>query len=113
MTAGAERYTVEAVTEQGVTVSCTTNDTYCALYNMACGQVYNINVTASNHVCQDVSTSTQSVSIMTGEEEKAHVDDEPWLCPDTFISADNIVGTNESIGILLIVVQFVVFCPPL
>lgn len=71
MTAGAERYTVEGVTEQGVTVSCTTNDTYCALYNMACGQVYTINVTASNHVCQDVSTSTQSVAIMTGEKGKA------------------------------------------
>ncbi|XP_075901618.1 uncharacterized protein fndc7b isoform X2 [Nelusetta ayraudi] len=65
MTAGAERYTVKGMTEQGVTVSCATNDTYCALYNMACGQVYTINVTASNHVCQDVSTSTQSVAIMT------------------------------------------------
>lgn len=86
MTAGAERYTVKGVTEQGVTVSCATNDTYCALYNMACGQVYTINVTASNHVCQDVSTSTQSVAIMTGEKAGTHVDDESWLCPDTFIS---------------------------
>lgn len=99
MTAGAERYTVKGVTEQGVTVSCATNDTYCALYNMACGQVYTINVTASNHVCQDVSTSTQSVAIMTGEKGETHVDDESWLCPDTFISTDNIVGTGESIRI--------------
>lgn len=76
MTAGAERYTVKGVTEQGVTVSCATNDTYCALYNMACGQVYTINVTASNHVCQDVSTSTQSVAIMTGEKGETHVYDE-------------------------------------
>lgn len=74
MTAGAEHYTVEAVTEQGVTVSCATNDTYCALYSMVCGQVYSINVTASNHVCQDVSTSTQSVAIMTGEEEETSGD---------------------------------------
>lgn len=76
MTAGAEHYSVDAVTEQGVVVSCATNDTYCALYNMVCGQVYSINVTASNHVCQDVSVSTQSVAIMTGEEEETSEDGE-------------------------------------
>lgn len=76
MTAGAERYTVEGVTEQGVIVSCATNDTYCALYNMVCGQVYSINVTASNHVCQDVSVSTASVAIVTGEEEETSGDGE-------------------------------------
>lgn len=76
MTAGAEHYTVEGVTEQGIIVSCATNDTYCALYNMVCGQVYSINVTASNHVCQDVSVSTQSVAIVTGEEEETSGDGE-------------------------------------
>lgn len=67
MTPGADYYTVEGVTEQGLMVSCTTNDTYCALYNMDCGQMYSINVTAHNHVCQGVSTSTETVAITTGE----------------------------------------------
>lgn len=75
-TAGAELYTVKGMTEQGTIVSCTTNDTYCPLYNMVCGQLYNITVTASNSVCQDVSTSTQSVAIMTGEKEKTSGDGE-------------------------------------
>ncbi|XP_067454263.1 serine-rich adhesin for platelets [Thunnus thynnus] len=64
-TAGADYYTVEGVTEQGLMVSCTTNDTYCALYNMKCGQMYNISVSAHNHVCQDVSISTDSLMIKT------------------------------------------------
>lgn len=62
-------YTVEGVTEQGLVVSCTTNDTYCALYNMKCGQMYNISVTANNHVCQGVSTSIEMVAITTGEKD--------------------------------------------
>ncbi|XP_056895182.1 fibronectin-like isoform X2 [Takifugu flavidus] len=62
---GAEYYTVEGVTQQGLMVSCTTNDTYCAMNNMVCGQMYTINVTAHNHVCQGVSTSTESVTIET------------------------------------------------
>lgn len=67
MTAGADYYAVEGVTEQGLMVSCITNDTYCALYNMECGQMYNISISASNHVCQDMSTSTEPVMIKTGE----------------------------------------------
>lgn len=70
MTAGADYYTVEGVTEQGRMVSCTTNDTYCAMYSMNCGQMYSINVTANNHVCQGVSTSTETVIIMTGENKR-------------------------------------------
>ncbi|KAL7397583.1 hypothetical protein ABVT39_024505 [Epinephelus coioides] len=65
MTPGADYYTVEGVTEQGLMVSCVTNDTYCPMYNMECGQMYSINVTAHNHVCKDVSTSTEPVAIMT------------------------------------------------
>ncbi|XP_034066039.1 uncharacterized protein LOC117542456 [Gymnodraco acuticeps] len=53
MTAGADYYTVEGVTDQGQMVSCVTNDTYCAMYNFDCGQMYNINVTANNQVCQE------------------------------------------------------------
>ncbi|KAM3619311.1 uncharacterized protein V6R79_006036 [Siganus canaliculatus] len=64
-TAGADFFTVEAVTEQGLMVSCNTSDTYCALYNMACGQVYTVNVTANNHECQGVSISTEAATIAT------------------------------------------------
>lgn len=71
---GAELYTVEGVTEQGLVVYCTTNDTYCALYNMKCGQMYNISVTANNHVCQGVSTSTETVAITTGEKDVVEID---------------------------------------
>lgn len=67
ITPGAEYYTVEGVAQRGLTASCTTNDTYCAMYNMVCGQMYSINVTANNHVCQGVSTSTDTVTITTGE----------------------------------------------
>ncbi|KAK9519631.1 hypothetical protein VZT92_022346 [Zoarces viviparus] len=65
VTAGADYYTVEAVTEQGLTVSCNTTDTYCVLYNMSCGQTYTVNVTANNPACQGVSTSTESAAITT------------------------------------------------
>ncbi|XP_047442067.1 uncharacterized protein LOC125008801 [Mugil cephalus] len=65
MTAGADYYTVRGETDQGLMVSCSTNDTYCALYNMVCGQMYNIKVTAHNHVCRDLATSTEPVTIMT------------------------------------------------
>ncbi|XP_044055462.1 uncharacterized protein LOC122877670 [Siniperca chuatsi] len=65
MTAGADYYTVEGVTEEGLMVSCNTSDTYCAMYNMDCGQMYSINVMANNHVCQGVSTSTEAVTIRT------------------------------------------------
>lgn len=68
---GVDYYTVEGVTQQGLMVSCTSNETYCALYNMVCGQIYSINVTANNHVCQGLSTSTEMVTITTGESSRA------------------------------------------
>lgn len=66
--AGAKNYTVEGVTEQGSMASCVTNDTYCALYNLNCGQLYSISVTANNQVCQGVATSNENITITTGEE---------------------------------------------
>ncbi|XP_040040842.2 uncharacterized protein fndc7b [Gasterosteus aculeatus] len=65
MTAAADFYTVDGVTEEGLRVSCNTTDTYCTLSNMECGQMYTINVTANNPVCQGVSTSTEAAAIMT------------------------------------------------
>lgn len=66
MTAGADYYTVEGLTSQGREVSCNTSDTSCPVYNMGCGQMYSISVTANNEVCQGLSTSTEPVSMMTG-----------------------------------------------
>ncbi|RVE73628.1 hypothetical protein OJAV_G00033020 [Oryzias javanicus] len=65
LASGAENYTVTGETDQGLVVSCATSDTYCALYNMGCGQVYNITVAAHNAVCNDVSVSAVAATIMT------------------------------------------------
>ncbi|KAK2835181.1 hypothetical protein Q5P01_015665 [Channa striata] len=62
---GAGYYTVEGVTEEGRTVSCVTNDTNCALYNLECGQSYSISVTSNNQVCRGVATSNKTVVIKT------------------------------------------------
>ncbi|XP_045905931.1 receptor-type tyrosine-protein phosphatase beta [Micropterus dolomieu] len=79
---GANYYTVEGETEQGLTVSCTTSDNYCAFQNMLCGQMYSFHITANNQVCQGVSTSTKSVTIMT----------EP--CPPNYVQTDVQCQTN-------------------
>ncbi|XP_029988577.1 fibronectin-like [Sphaeramia orbicularis] len=65
MANGADSYSVEAITAQGQQASCTTNDTYCPIYNMQCGQTYSVTVTAHNHVCSDGSMSTEMVDIET------------------------------------------------
>ncbi|XP_071200535.1 mucin-3B [Salvelinus alpinus] len=61
---GATLYSAEAVTEEGHLISCNTSDTYCALYNMACSQVYNVTVTAHNNICQGMATS-KSINLKT------------------------------------------------
>ncbi|XP_062308247.1 uncharacterized protein LOC134012721 [Osmerus eperlanus] len=61
---GSTSYRAEAVTDQGVTSSCQTSDTYCALHDIECGKVYNVSITASNEICQGVVTS-DSVSLTT------------------------------------------------
>ena len=71
MMTGVSSYTAEAMTEYGLVSTCATNDTYCPLYNMACGQIYNVSVTAHNDVCPGVAMSTEPVSIMTGVESLA------------------------------------------
>ncbi|CAB1419900.1 unnamed protein product [Pleuronectes platessa] len=62
---GADNYTVAGVTLEGLMVSCSTIDTNCAFNNLNCGQLYNVSVTANNHVCQGVATSTEEVEIAT------------------------------------------------
>ncbi|XP_057183469.1 G surface protein, allelic form 156-like [Triplophysa rosa] len=56
-TKGASTYTVQASTELGSVLSCSTSDTSCAIYDMSCSQTYDITVTAQNNVCQDVAVS--------------------------------------------------------
>lgn len=65
--AGADYYTVKGETQQGSVASCITNDTYCVLYNLDCGQLYSLSVTANNQVCVGVDTSNETVTITTGE----------------------------------------------
>lgn len=63
---GATSYSAQAITDQGLTVSCHTNDTYCALPGMACGQIYNVTVSASNSACNN-SVTTKPYTLMTGQ----------------------------------------------
>ncbi|KAL2090270.1 hypothetical protein ACEWY4_014958 [Coilia grayii] len=53
----AASYLVEAVTDTGLTDSCYTIDSVCALFSLTCSQTYNVTVTARNDVCQDLATS--------------------------------------------------------
>lgn len=70
---GADYYTVNGETSQGLTVSCNTSDTSCALHNMKCGQMYNITVTAHNRVFEYESFSTEAAIIMTGKKKYTFV----------------------------------------
>ncbi|KAJ8274470.1 hypothetical protein COCON_G00090950 [Conger conger] len=56
-TKGATSYTADAITNQGLTITCNTTDTNCVMRGMVCGQVYNITVTAHNEACNDTVTS--------------------------------------------------------
>ena len=64
---GADNYSVEGMTAQGLLISCNTSDNNCALYDLQCGQSYNISVTANNQVCQGMTTATNAADITTGE----------------------------------------------
>ncbi|KAG7513796.1 fibronectin type III domain-containing protein 7 [Solea senegalensis] len=62
---GADNYSVEGMTAQGLLISCNTSDNNCALYDLQCGQSYNISVTANNHVCQGMTTAPNAADITT------------------------------------------------
>ena len=65
--AGAERYTTHAVTNEGMAASCDTIDTYCAMLGLECSQLYNVSVQAHNSACNDSVESLEPVVIQTGE----------------------------------------------
>uniref|UniRef100_A0A3B4UWS1 Fibronectin type-III domain-containing protein n=1 Tax=Seriola dumerili TaxID=41447 RepID=A0A3B4UWS1_SERDU len=54
--AGASSYSVEAVTDQGSTVSCNTTNNSCFLNGLQCSQIYNVTVTAHNLACDSLTS---------------------------------------------------------
>lgn len=57
VTKGGTNFSAEAVTLEGLPVTCETSNTSCTLPHLDCGQIYNISVTAHNSVCSDTVTS--------------------------------------------------------
>lgn len=57
---GASMFTAKAVTDQGSVLSCSTSDTYCALYNLSCSQTYEITVAAHNNICHGAAVSAST-----------------------------------------------------
>ena len=72
MSVEADRYTVEAVTDQGQSSQCETEDNYCALYDIACSQTYSVTVTAFSAACSSGLPSNQTAQFTTGN---ANVDE--------------------------------------
>ncbi|XP_041848242.1 uncharacterized protein LOC121644412 [Melanotaenia boesemani] len=56
--AGASSYSVQAVTNQGLRVTCNTSNTNCFLNGLQCSQMYNVSVTAQNQACNSVTSET-------------------------------------------------------
>ncbi|KAM9349923.1 fibronectin [Symphorus nematophorus] len=54
---GARSYSVQAVTDQGSTVTCNATNTNCFLSGLQCSQIYNVTVTAHNQACNNTVTS--------------------------------------------------------
>lgn len=61
---GASSYSVRAVTQQGLSLTCNTINTDCVLTGLQCSQTYSITVTAKNQAC-DSQISDASL-LMTG-----------------------------------------------
>ncbi|XP_071348392.1 LOW QUALITY PROTEIN: pneumococcal serine-rich repeat protein-like [Trachinotus anak] len=55
---GASSYSVEAVTDQGSTVTCNTTNNSCFLNGLQCSQIYNVTVTAHNLACDSLTSET-------------------------------------------------------
>lgn len=54
---GASNYSVQAVTDRGLTDGCNTTGGSCFLHGLQCGQIYNVTVKAHNMACDDGVTS--------------------------------------------------------
>lgn len=62
---GARNYSVQAVTDQGLTDACNTTGGSCFLHGLQCGQIYNVTIRAHNMACDDGVTS-EPHRLMTG-----------------------------------------------
>uniref|UniRef100_A0A8D3EA47 Fibronectin type-III domain-containing protein n=2 Tax=Scophthalmus maximus TaxID=52904 RepID=A0A8D3EA47_SCOMX len=54
---GASFYSVKAVIDQGLTVTCNTTSTSCFLNGLQCSQIYNVTVATQNLACNKTMTS--------------------------------------------------------
>ncbi len=61
---GARSYSVQAVTDQGLMVTCNSTSNSCFLNGLQCSQIYNVTVTAHNQACDSVTSETHH--LMTG-----------------------------------------------
>ncbi|XP_056277189.1 fibronectin-like [Pseudoliparis swirei] len=59
---GASSYSVQAVTDQGLTVSCNTTNSSCHLNGLQCSHVYNVTVMARNPACDGVIAETHRLT---------------------------------------------------
>ena len=59
-----QSYTVVGVTAEGLNSSCSTSNHTCELLDLACGERYTVNVTASNGLCDGPPSAT--FDIVTG-----------------------------------------------
>ncbi len=51
---GGRSYSVQAVTDQGLTATCNSTYTSCYLRGLQCSQIYNVTVMAHNHACDSM-----------------------------------------------------------
>ncbi|KAM3604918.1 uncharacterized protein V6R79_017981 [Siganus canaliculatus] len=56
---GASSYSVQAVTDEGLMVTCNSSSTRCALHSLQCSQIYNVTAVAHNQVCHSRISETQ------------------------------------------------------
>lgn len=62
---GASSYSVQAVTNQGLTATCNTSQTNCFINGLQCGQIYNVTVSAHNQACNNTVVS-ERYRLLTG-----------------------------------------------
>lgn len=62
---GASSYSVQAVTNQGLTATCNSSQTDCFINGLQCGQIYNVSVTAHNQACNNTAVS-ERYRLLTG-----------------------------------------------
>lgn len=62
---GARNYSVQAVTDRGLTDACNTTSGSCFLHGLQCGQIYNVTVKADNMACDD-GVNSEPQHLMTG-----------------------------------------------